>query len=437
MEKNLETTRRQFLKSSAWTAATAMIAPTIIPAEVLGKNGAIAASDRITLGFIGMGGMGMGDMQGIISKDGTRVVAVCDVDNNHLSRGRDYVNQYYNNSDCATYKDFRELLARSDIDAVGIAVPDHWHALIAIEAARRGKDIYAEKPLAYTIAEGRAMVDAVTKAGIVWQTGSQQRSGVQFRRACELVRNGYIGEVKMVKVGLPHGNNIRPGNTAPAPVPKGFDYDMWLGPAPRDYFTPARCHWNFRWISDYSGGQLTDWAGHHIDIAQWGMNTELSAPVEIEGQAEFPSPPEQNLFDTPGSYHFICIYKEGFTMSVADNHQHKQGVLFEGSDGWIHVNRRGMTSSNPALLTQPIGANEIHLYKSTDHRQNFIDCIRTRKKCVAPIDIAHHSIMVAHLGNIAMKLRRKVYWNLEKEQFINDTEADRLLMRPYRSPWHL
>ncbi len=221
------------------------------------------------------------------------------------------------------------------------------------------------------------------------------------------------------------------------PVPDSFDYDMWLGPAPYAYYTPARCHWNFRWISDYSAGQLSDWAGHHIDIAQWGMDSELTAPVEIEGKADFPSPPENNLFDTPGSYRFECKYKEGFTMNVADNHIYSQGTLFEGSEGWIHVKRGGMTASSDKLLTQKIGANEIHLYKSDDHRQNFLDCVRTRKKCVAPIEAAHRSVMVAHLGNIAMKLGRKLYWDPKKERFINDPEADRMLIRPYRSPWVL
>ena len=431
-----KTSRRNFIKRITQTTAAAVAFPYVIPSSVLGKAGAIPPSEKITMGFIGVGGMGTGNLRGFLEKKDAHVVAVCDVDRNHRNRARDMVNGKYENQDCATYNDFRELLSRKDIDAVCIALPDHWHALAAVAAARKGYDIYAEKPLAYTISEGRAIVDAVKKYNIVWQTGSQQRSDRKFRFACELVRNGYIGEVKLVKVGLPHGNSIRQGSTQPAPVPEGFDYDLWLGPAPKVPYTPTRCHWNFRWILDYSGGQLTDWAGHHIDIAQWGMNTELSAPVEIEGEGLYPKA-EDGLFDTPEAYRFECKYKEGFTMIVADNHQNKQGVLFEGSEGWIHVNRGGIETSPKSLLSTIIKPHEIHLYKSDNHRQNLLDCIRTRTQTVASAEVAHRSIMVAHLGGIAMKLGRKVYWDNKKEKFINDSEADRYLSRAMRSPWHL
>lgn len=428
--------RRNFIKQITQTTATVVAFPYVIPSSVFGKSGAVLPSEKTTMGFIGVGGMGTGNLRGFLEKSDAHVIAVCDVDRNHRNRARDMVNDKYKNQDCKTYNDFRELLDRKDIDAICIAVPDHWHALAAVAAIRKGYDIYAEKPLAYTISEGRAIVDAVKKYNTIWQTGSQQRSEHKFRFASELVRNGYIGEVKMVKVGLPHGNSIHQGSTQPAPVPEGFDYDRWLGPAPYAPYSPARCHWNFRWISDYSQGQLTDWAGHHIDIAQWGMNTELSAPVEIKGNAVYPKA-EDGLFDTPGSYHFECKYKEGFTMIVADNHENKQGVLWQGSEGWIHVNRGGIETSPKSLLSTIIKPHEIHLYKSNNHRQNLLDCIRTRTQTVAPAEVAHHSIMVAHLGAIAMKLGRKVYWDNEKEKFINDTEADRYLSRAMRSPWHL
>lgn len=430
-----KTSRRNFIKHVAQSAAV-LTFPYLIPSSALGRAGTIPPSEKITMGFIGVGGMGTGDMRGFLEKKDAHVLAVCDVDRDHRNRARDIANAKYGNQDCATYNDFRELLERKDLDAIGIAVPDHWHALTAVAAIRKGYDIYAEKPLAYTISEGRAIVDAVKKYNIVWQTGSQQRSDRKFRFACELVRNGYIGEVKLVKVGLPHGNSIRQGSTQPAPVPEGFDYNMWLGPAPYAPYSPARCHWNFRWNSDYSQGQLTDWAGHHIDIAQWGMNTELSAPVEIEGQAVYPKA-EDGLFDTPGSYRFECKYKEGFTMIVADNQQNKQGVLWQGSEGWIHVNRGGIETQPKSLLHQIITPDEVHLYKSDNHRRNLLDCMRTRKRTVAPAEVAHHSIMVAHLGAIAMKLGRKIYWDNEKEKFINDAEADRYLSRSMRSPWHL
>jgi len=428
-------TRRQFLKSAL---GAAVAAPYIIPASALGKNGFTAPSDRITIGCIGVGGMGTSNMNGFLGKPEAQILAVCDVDTAHRNRARDTVNERYGNKDCATYNDFREVLARNDIDAISLATPDHWHGIIAVAAARAGKDIYGEKPLAYTISEGRAVVDAVQRHGVVWQTGSWQRSQQHFRFGCELVRNGRIGKVHTVRVGLPHGNGIDNRGTQPAPVPEGFDYDMWLGPAPWRPYNPSRCHWNFRWISDYSGGQLTDWAGHHCDIANWGMGTEFSAPVEIEGRAVYP-PANDGLFDTPESYYFECKFAEGFTMIVADRRQQPKGmgVQFIGEHGWVYVDRSGIDAEPKSLLTSIIGPNEIQLYKSNDHHQNFLDCVRTRALTITPAEVAHHSIMIGHLGVIAMKLGRKVEWDGARERFVNDAEADRMLSRPMRSPWHL
>ena len=431
--------RRLFLKKVTCFATGAVAFPYIIPSSALGKAGTIAPSNRITLGSIGVGGQGTGNLRGFLEKAGAQAIAVCDVDINHRNRARDLVNKKYGNTDCITYNDFRDVIAREDIDAISLAVPDQWHAIISIAAARAGKDIYGEKPLAYTINEGRAVVDAVTQYERVWQTGSWQRSVRNFHHACELVRNGRIGEVHTVNVGLPYGNNIHDLGTQPVPVPDGFDYNMWLGPAPWAPYNPGRCHWNFRWISDYnSGGQLTDWAGHHCDIAHWGMDTERSAPVEIEGKADFPEAID-GLYDTAESYRFECKYQEGFTMIVADQRQQPKGMgtHFIGSEGWIHVRRGGLETSPKSILTSTVGANEIHLYKSDNHIQNFLDCVQTRSKTIAPVEVAHYSIMVAHLGVIAMKLGRKVRWDPWKEHFINDPEADRLLSRPMRSPWHV
>ena len=436
MAQNENIKRRQFLKFAASTYIGSLVFPHIIPASALGKNGTVAPSNRIVMGSIGLGGMGTVNLKGFLEKSDAQVIAACDVDINHRNRARDIINKKYGNNDCATYNDFRELLVRKDIDAVCIALPDHWHAIAATMAAKTGKDIYAEKPLAYTISEGRAIVDAVKKYGIVWQTGSHLRSERNFRFACELVRNGRLGKVHTVKVGLPYGNTIQKRETKPTPVPEGFDYDMWLGPAPWAPYSPARCHFNFRWISDYSGGQITDLAGHYCDIAQWGMNTEHTSPVEIEGKAVFPKA-EDGLFDTAESYRFFCKYKEGFTMIVADSRQHKMGARFEGEEGWIHVSRSGMDAQPKSLLKSVIGQNGIHLYKSDDHRQNFLDCIKTRNRTVAPANVAHRSIMIGHLGLIAMKLGRKVGWDPEAERFINDPAADRMLSRSMRSPWHL
>lgn len=427
--------RRQFLKSAL---GTAIAAPYIIPASALGKNGFTAPSDRTTIGCIGVGGMGSANMNSFLGIPAAQILAVCDVDTAHRNRARDTVNERYGNKDCATYNDFREVLGRNDIDAVSLAVPDQWHGIIAVAAARAGKDIYGEKPLAYTISEGRAVVDAVQRHGVVWQTGSWQRSQQHFRFGCELVRNGRIGKVHTVRVGLPRGNNIDNRGTQPAPVPEGFDYDMWLGPAPWRPYNPSRCHWNFRWISDYSGGQLTDWAGHHCDIANWGMGTEFSAPVEIEGRAVYPAA-KDGLFDTPESYYFECKFAEGFTMIVADQKQQPKGmgVQFIGEHGWVYVDRSGIDAEPKSLLTSIIGPNEIQLYKSNDHHQNFLDCVRNRALTITPAEVAHHSIMIGHLGVIAMRLGRKVQWDVSRERFVNDFEADRMLSRPMRSPWHL
>ena len=454
--------RRQFLKKASCAAVGAIGFPYIVPSSVLGKTGNVAPSNRITLGCIGMGGQGTWDMTGFLHHSDVQVVAVCDVNkesNDYDSlyqfpgssaAGREparrRVEKYYAErrsagtyKGCDAYADFRELLARDDIDAVLIAVPDQWHAIPAVMAARAGKDIYAEKPLAYTIAEGRAICDAVKRYGVVWQTGSQQRSDYKFRRACELVRNGRIGKVHTVKVGLPHGSSISGINgklTKPAAVPEGFDYRFWLGPAPWAPYCPGRCHWNWRWISDYSGGQITDWAGHHIDIAHWGMGTEYSAPVEIEGVGVFGGG-EDGLYDVAESYRFVCKYAEGFTMIVADNRQVQQGVRFEGTDGWIFVNREEFKAHPKTVLDSRLGPSEMHLYESNDHIGNFIDCVKSRSQTVAPAEVAHHSIMVGYLGVIAIKTGRKLNWDPEKERFINDSGADRLLSRPMRSPWHL
>ncbi len=429
--------RRQFLKAAALSAGAAAF-PTIVPATALGKNGAVAANDRIVMGFIGLGGMGTGNLNGFLGKSDAHVVAVCDVDTDHRNEAKEMIDRKYGNQDCETYNDFRELLDRDDLDAICNATPDHWHAIVSTRAARKGLDIYQEKPLGYTIAEGRAILDAVEKYGIVFQTGSQQRSSSNFRFACELVRNGRIGQVDMVKVGLPSKSSIRDVGVEFTKPPEGFDYDMWLGPAPKVPYSPGRCHWNFRWISDYSGGQLTDWAGHHIDIAQWGMDSEMTAPIEIEGTGVFPSG-DTILYDTMESYEFDCKYKKGFTIKVMDRDRHPRGmgVIFEGTEGWVYVTRGEIDAHPKSLLRSTIGPNEVHLYESNDHRQNFLDCVRTRQEPIAPARVSHRSIMVAHLGLTAIKMGQKLYWDPEKEQYVNNPEANRYLSRAMRSPWKL
>jgi predicted dehydrogenase len=440
MKQHSSNSRRQFLKKAGLAAVGAVGAPLFIPSRVFGRNGVVAPGSKINIACIGVGNMGTSNMNAFLQKQDAQIVAVCDVDSSRRDIARDTINKHYGTKGCAVYADFRELLTRGDLDAVSIAVPDHWHALLAVSAIKAGLDVYGEKPLAFSIHEGRAIVDATQRYGTIWQTGSWQRSQRNFRHACELVRNGRIGKVHTVRVGLPDGYSINDnGGYGVTTPPPGFDYEMWLGPAPKTPYIPNRCHWNFRWISDYAGGMITDWAGHHCDIAQWGMGTELSSPVEIEGLGEYPDAAD-GLFDTPTKYSFTCKYAEGFTMIVADRTKQPKGmgVQFEGTEGWIWVERGdALESSIPNLPSSVIAPGEIHLYKSDDHHQNFLDCVRTRQKTITPAEVAHRSIMIGHLGLIAMKLGRKVRWNPVTERFLDDPEADRLLARPMRGHWHL
>jgi predicted dehydrogenase len=359
------------------------------------------------------------------------------VDKNHRVNAKKMVDQRYGNQDCKTYLDFRELIDRKDLDAVSLALPDQWHAIPAIYAARAGLDIYGEKPLARSIRESRAICDAVHRYGRVWQTGSWQRSQAHFRHACELVRNGRIGKVHSVEVGLPTGSPC--GLKPISPVPEGLDWDFWLGPAPwRPYceFGNNRCHWDWRWIMDYSGGQLTDWAGHHIDIAHWGLGLDHTGPLEIEGRACYP---EDGLYDAPTEYLFTCKYAHGITMTVGNNKQIGfMGTKWHGEDGWVWVSRSGSDASDKSLLeAHVLGPGDIRLYKSSDHIQNFLDCIKTRQPTITPVETACRSISVGHLGEIAMLTGRKIRWDPEKEEILNDPGAFALLGRAYRKPWSL
>lgn len=441
--------RRRFLSQAA-----ALGVPLIVPASALGRDDKPPPSKRITVGVIGAGNMGMGDIRGFLGDKRAQVVAVCDVNKESAGywaggiAGREPAKRLIEDSyaadkksgtykGCDTYVDFRELIGRKDIDVVVVSTPDHWHAIPVIAAAKAGKDIYCQKPLSLTIAEGRAMSDAVKKHKRVFQTGSQQRSDSNFRRACELVRNGRIGKVKTVRVGLPGG---RPdyAKTAdrkkPEPVPKGFEYDLWLGPAPEAAYAPARCHVNFRWIYDYSGGQVTDWGGHHPDCAQWGLGTEHTGPVEIRN-AKATFPPDE-LWNTATEHYFEAIYADGVKMIVSN--KEKMGVLWEGTEGWISADRGKHDASNKSILDSKIGPDEIHLYESSNHYRNFIDCVISRKETVAPVETAHRSITICHLGNIAMRLgREKLKWDPVTEQIVDDAEAAKMLSRPYRGAWKL
>jgi len=430
--------RRGFLKKAGGIGIAALGFPYIIPSSALGKAGAVAPSNRIVMGAIGVGDMGTGDMQGFLSKSEVQMVAVCDVDQRHRNRAKRIVDRKYENNDCKAYLDYRELLARGDLDAVCSALPDHWHGIVYVAAAKAGVDIYGQKPLARTIREGRAICNAVKRYGTIWQTGSWQRSVGNFHRACELVRNGRLGKVYRVEVGLPTGPKNRP--TRILPVPKELDWNFWLGPARwRQYsdFGRGDCHWDWRWIMDYSGGQLTDWAGHHIDIAHWGLGLDYTGPVQIEGTGEYYS--DGGIYDTPRAYWIECKYANGIEMIVANDRKlpHGMGTAWYGQRGWIHVNRGGLWAEPASLLQEKIGPGEIHLYNSRDHLQNFLDCVKSRQQTITPAEIAHRSISVGLLGEIAMLLGRKLKWDPDREVFTNDEQANRLLWRPMRSPWQI
>jgi len=410
--------------------------PYIVPSSSLGLGEKIPPSERIAMGVIGTGSQGMSNMRSFLRlRDQVRFIALCDVDAKRLAAAKAVVDKANNSTDCRIYSDFREFMEKETLDAVLIAIPDHWHGIIYTAAANKKWDIYGEKPICRTINDGKVIVQAVKKNGIIWQTGSWQRSQENFHRGAELVINGRIGKVKYIEVGLPDG--VRGIGTPPVQeVPEGLDWDMWLGPALK---VPYRgvCHWNWRWILDYSGGQLTDWAGHHVDIANWGTGLEYTGPVEIEGTGFYPY---DGIYDVPVEYDITCKFANGIIMRIANASRLPKGMgtAWYGDLGWIHVDRGNkISASDPKILEETIGENEIHLYKSNDHFQNFIDCIRSRKEAVAPIEPAYRAISTALLGEIAMTTGQKIYWDPEKEEIIGNPVASRLLGRPYRKPWKL
>jgi len=432
MMKTRDISRRQFIKRAAGTTAAAIGFPYIVPASALGKAGDAAPSDRITLGFIGTGKQSKHLMKSFLSSPGTHVVAACDVDRLKLERGKKIVEDHYADKSGGTYKgcdiygDFRDLLARDDIDAVVIATPDHWHAIIVIESAKAGKDIYCEKPLSQTIVEARAMVNAVRRYGRVFQTGSMQRSDWHFRLGCELVRNGYIGQLKHVTVnvsGPPDDNPL-----AEEPVPDYLDWDMWLGPAlwrPYNSELSPNLSWDgfphWRYHSSFGGGGMTDWGAHHFDIAQWALGMDQSGPVEI-------IPPDSRDYEV-----LTYKYANGVTMT----RDKANGVLFTGTKGEVETNRGHLRTVPEELKNQQIGPNEIHLYESRNHYTDWLDAIRKRSRPICDIETGCRSVSVCHLGNMAYKLGRPLKWDPEREVFLGDSGANRLLSCAMRSPWHL
>jgi predicted dehydrogenase len=426
---NSKISRRTLLKKGLVGGAVLAL-PMIVPSSVFGED---APSNKTTLGIIGTGDQGILNIRGLISRQGAQVVAVCDVDFTHREEARKRLKL----SPESSYVDFRELIDRDDVDAVVVCTPDHWHALVSIAAMKAGKDVYCEKPLAYSIAEGRALCDTAKRYGRILQTGSQQRSDKNYRYACELVRNGRIGKLHTIKVEIPENSRPNPLTWSPEPPPKELDYDMWLGPALYRPYAKLGSHYSWRFIYDYGWGQLSNWGAHAFDIAQWGNGTDLTGPFEISGTSKFP---KEGLFETPLSYDLEYKYANGVRLLCATTGKPdgtESPVRFEGTEGWIFVSRNKLFSYPATLIQSKIGPNEDRLYNSIDHMQNFIECVRQRKRPVADVEIGHRSATVCHLGGIAVRLGRKLRWNPATEHFIDDEEANKMLSRPMRSPWNL
>ena len=419
MPESSNLTRRGLLKG----VLAAGVAPMFVPASALGKAGRPSPSERLTLAMIGIGNMGSGHINWWLGRGDVQVIATCDVRSTVRDRTKKQVEDRYQQQGCETYNDYRELLARDDLDTVCIAVPDHWHALIAIEAARQGKDIYSEKPMSLTIAEADAMVAAMRRYNRVFQTGSQQRSSKEFLYACEMVRSGRIGKITNVNVNV--GGPSGPRAFEAQPVPPELDWNMWLGPAPWAEYNMERSSGNYgggwRQCRDYSGGGMTDWGAHHFDIAQWGLGRDGSGPVEI-------TPPNLSA-----NGKLMYRYDDGITLTHSGG---GNGVLFEGTEGKIEVNRGHLKTWPDDLMKVPTQAGEVQLYRSPGHHEDFLECVRTRRKPICDVAIGASSVTVCHLGNIAWWLGRKLQWDPVQHVF-DDAEANRWIDRPRRAPWVL
>lgn len=453
--------RRKFIRTGIAGAAGTIILPSIVPSTVFGKS---APSNKINIAQIGFGRIAMThDLPEVMKHDISRVIAIADVDTNRMNQGKDWVLKRYerlydkkNFVNVDLYQDYREMLLDENIDAVIISTPDHWHAQPAIQAALAGKDIYLQKPASLTIDEGRQMSNIMHRTGRIFQMGSQQRGTSpwpQFRRACELVRNGRIGKVETVYIGLPGDPS---GPEAPEmPVPGNLNFDMWLGSTPEAYYTEMRVHSpkdigsRPGWLrcEQFGAGMITGWGAHHIDTAHWGMGTEYTGPIEVEGSAEFP---KSGLWNVHGDFKTTSKYANGVTMHISGSYPN--GVKFVGSEGWIFVSRGAVqvTASDPSspdtklealdasdkkILDSVIGPDEIQLYKSPEQHKNWLESIVSREETIAPAEIGHRSCSACLVNHIAMKLPRKLYWDPAKERFKNDDEANGMLSRSQRAPY--
>ena len=430
MKSETTITRRRFIKK-ACCASSSVVLPYLVARSVFGKG---APSERLTIGAIGIGSQGTHDLKGFLQLSDAQVVAVCDVSGRALERGARLVNEKYGNNDCRTYDDYREILERDDIDAVSIVTPCHWHSVMAVAAARAGKDIFMEKPVSLSVGESRAVREVVGRYGNVFQLGTQQRSGRNFRFACELALNGRLGRVHTIKVGTSHGRVTE--NLPAMPVPEWLDYDRWLGPAPWSPYNDKKMirDWHEN-ISDFSLGMIHCWGIHHLDIAQWGADTQDTGPVEIEGTGTFPG---DGTCDCILDWDVRMKFANGVTMSFTDGRKNAHGVRFEGDEGWLFVNRQSLKAEPASVLNERIGPAGRHLPVSTNHFGDFLSAVRSRQKPIAPIGSGVRSDTLCHLSYIAVQVGRKLKWDPEAERFGGDKQANRMLLpRPMRSPWHL
>jgi predicted dehydrogenase len=420
--------RRQFLKTSLVVATGAIVIPTIIPSWAKGAN------DKITIGMIGVGIHGTSyNLKSYLNiPDKCQVVAVCDVDEGLMQKARLMVDEAKGGKGCKTFSDFRDILARNDIDAVQISTPDHWHVHQAIMALQAGKDVCCEKPT-WTIDLGRKLVNAVDRSSRIFQTSLEDRSVAVYYRMAQLARNGHIGKITKMRVGLPVNFNIRPADTSAQPVPKGLDWEMWLGPAPFSPYSPGRTNGNFRWCSDYSLGTISDWGAHLIDDAQWCNGTEKWGPVEVEGIG---SALAEGYYNNFIKYNLTFRYGNGTELKV---HSNGLEIYIEGDKGWLLVEgwNKPLQASDPELLTLDLNREKVQLYTAKNEHVNFLDCIRSRKATYHPVEDMHRTATIAQMGCIAMTLQRKLQWDPAKEEFVNDAEANAMRHRKERDPWKL
>ncbi|MHC4632578.1 MAG: Gfo/Idh/MocA family protein [Planctomycetota bacterium] len=442
--KAIEINRRQFLRRTTGAAVGAASFPYVVSSSALGKAGSVAASNRITVGCVGVGPRGTAVMRNFLAEKDAHVMAVCDVKSQVRQAAQNLVNEHYQSDGCAAYDDFRKLIGRDDIDVVLAATTDHWHVLVAMAAVKAGKDVYLEKPMGLSIEQDQALRAAVHRYGRVFQFGTQQRSSRNFRFACELALNGRLGKLHTINVWSP--GSSQGGSPEPVPVPQWLDYDMWLGPAPYKPYTKDRCSNKLWWfISDYAIGFIAGWGIHPVDIAVWGGGDKLAGPVEIEGRGVWPT---EGICDTAMNWNVTGKYASGVTMNFTGNpfpqewrkrygRTGSHGTAFEGTEGWVHVDRSGINAHPEKLLQTKFGPNEVSLYNSSNHVRNLLDCVKSRAKTICPIDEAVQGDIICHISDIAIRLEQKLKWDPKKELFVNNDAANRRLSRPMRSGWTL